>query len=844
MKPLGVLGKRLLVGLCFVTSFSSLACGSTKQKVTVYQPSSLEKVRCLYLTNFKNLSGYVGAEQAIGQLLEQAILQNTKVRLTADRQNADALITGSVKRYGYHDPNDYGEQVPLLVYELLVVDRTTEQPIWSCAFDSRHTSQTIGARNRNSLSKQALEAVESSVAQLTSQIPNVSSVDSPHKGLWNVAMITQLATVVTAFAFVAIAFFCQGGLKFLDSSLSSTCFAATTLLMLVALVKRADKRHITNISDTWKIDSRALIWLLSGLFLISFIITLPSTPTFVTAFSRSMFLIAIWFLTLTLYGALNKQAQTPTLFLCLVFLLFISLTSLLQRVSHFYWSSEQLANNNHIAAIIVMLMFIPLAKVMRKGHLTTAFSTNRNKSMLIAVVVFANIALLLTYSRAAFIAAAVGYLFFLYKSRHKIQARTIKKSLIILAIVTIGGIAYASRQPDKETRESFVTRLHIYETAIRSIKQADKKHMLFGYGPGSYVNRYLATTDANTTTVRPKHAHSMYLQLLIEHGIIGMVLFALICFLLIPRIFNSTSSLQLGAATGLLSLLVHEVFEANLHLPTHCMLAVLLLAICLSRPRAANEMRTHYLPNTNRLKGISIILKYMMIGVLIHTLHGFLYQQLTRTSSSSPSGAIHAVFVSPQFEKQTITSWRKQQLYSDLLTISAAKYQLEQNIVNAEYLAYVCDILGLNEQANHYVSEALRLDSGNANIWFLQGKFQLNQHLLSEALISFERALSLNSQLIVPVLNTVEPFSTNPVQLSTLIDKHQKNASVQDTWISFLSKKGYDNLAVEAAERAADQIPGKRQHFMTRQFRLYIGQNKIEEAENVLTTITPKNTAI
>jgi O-antigen ligase len=112
-----------------------------------------------------------------------------------------------------------------------------------------------------------------------------------------------------------------------------------------------------------------------------------------------------------------------------------------------------------------------------------------------------------------------------------------------------------------------------------------RAHPITGVGYGAFGTAYSAYTESDGS-VRVNEAHNDYLQVLSDGGLIagGLVLWFLIAVgRQVYRGLNADDPLRvaltLGAATGIVGLLVHSFFDFNLQLPAQALLFVLLVAV-------------------------------------------------------------------------------------------------------------------------------------------------------------------------------------------------------------------------------------------------------------------------
>jgi hypothetical protein len=129
-------------------------------------------------------------------------------------------------------------------------------------------------------------------------------------------------------------------------------------------------------------------------------------------------------------------------------------------------------------------------------------------------------------------------------------------------------------------------------------------HFWLGVGPAHYDYRFPAYRPA-TVQQRPDRVHNDYLNTLADWGLVGGGLVASALTLLLWGVFRSwkfvrrsndfatkssnRSSFVLGAAVGLLAILIHSLADFNMHIPANAILAIALMALLTGHLRFATE---------------------------------------------------------------------------------------------------------------------------------------------------------------------------------------------------------------------------------------------------------------
>jgi O-antigen ligase len=232
------------------------------------------------------------------------------------------------------------------------------------------------------------------------------------------------------------------------------------------------------------------------------------------------------------------------------------------------------ANHNHYAGLMEML--VPLsaaAAILQRGS---------KRTILLFGTVLMAVSIVFSRSRGGMIALAAGLLFvcmvLFQLQRHR------RGLLGILTASAVVGALVLMLGTDKilerllETQDQY--RFSIYLDTIRMALHRP----FFGYGLGTFPHVY-PQFQSFWTNLFVNHAHNDYLELLSETGVVG---FALIAWMMISVFRVGFSKLRRGendegrlltlaAMTGIVSLLVHSLFDFNLHIPAN---AALFFVLC------------------------------------------------------------------------------------------------------------------------------------------------------------------------------------------------------------------------------------------------------------------------
>ena len=167
-------------------------------------------------------------------------------------------------------------------------------------------------------------------------------------------------------------------------------------------------------------------------------------------------------------------------------------------------------------------------------------NTKFNKLCLCIFTILFFVAVLLSGSRIYYgVTALISFFIFIF---YTIRTKNFKPMLYFFIIASIGcSYIYFSNSDIKErvnatstkTDMSIVTRINMHKYAINSFK----KHPLFGLGPSQSTIQEEFSKIEKEKDKEQWHLHSIYLDTLSDFGLIGLLLFLLIVFLIIKNLF-------------------------------------------------------------------------------------------------------------------------------------------------------------------------------------------------------------------------------------------------------------------------------------------------------------------
>ncbi|MBE9469075.1 MAG: O-antigen ligase family protein [Bacteroidetes bacterium] len=299
------------------------------------------------------------------------------------------------------------------------------------------------------------------------------------------------------------------------------------------------------------------------LFVTSVTSTMPIV-SFKLLISRLCFIIPLFFLSTQLFK--NKKNFYRYLWLYIIPLLFVIIYAVTRHAQYglldkkiAHWAANPFYKD-HTSYGAILAMFIPVIV----GFTTNKSNTSRKKLLSWILLIIFTIALLLSYSRAAWV-GVIGAFGVWIIIKLKIKFRRVA---LFAGIILLLGFAFESQiliQLQRNKQDSSVNvenhiksitnvssdasnleRINRWNCAIRMFK----KKPFFGWGPGTYMFKYAPfqlsyeKTIISTNEGNKGNAHSEYLGPLAESGIFGLISILLIIITTIYTAVNVYSKSQ------------------------------------------------------------------------------------------------------------------------------------------------------------------------------------------------------------------------------------------------------------------------------------------------------------
>lgn len=264
-------------------------------------------------------------------------------------------------------------------------------------------------------------------------------------------------------------------------------------------------------------------------------------------------------------------------------------------------------NSNHLASFLVMTLPMVLLELRRALHGDRTRVKEGHAGWLWGLVLFVLVlAVVAGQSRtglATAVVASLGALLLLPGSAG--QRVALRRRLGALGLVLLVALATVGTQGLRRFEGAVLaTDASMRQQTFDATWAATQMFWPVGSGLGSFAAVYPRFQPADLGSMFVEHAHSDYVQLLMETGVLGLLLCALALALLLGqaqkmgRKLGSQEGLRneeqtlLAAGLGLLALLLHAWVDFNLRIPALAMMGAFLFGVFMRQlPDAVGQNR-------------------------------------------------------------------------------------------------------------------------------------------------------------------------------------------------------------------------------------------------------------
>lgn len=260
------------------------------------------------------------------------------------------------------------------------------------------------------------------------------------------------------------------------------------------------------------------------------------------------------------------------------------LTGTLGNADHFAFYLEMILPLA-LALFFIKLQYFEGVKSLREKFLS-ALEENKKVTAYFIIAILLGVAIILTGSRSGIMTMIFSFLLFAQFSFYLKRSREVRKKLKLFFIVIAAAAILLGVQNTVgkflSTKIENAGRFNRWPATVEMVSDFP----LFGSGFGTYRYAFFLYDNAETGEWST-HAHSDYLELAAEGGIIGSVLFLSLLGMLFFSFVNMWMSrrhpgirmIGIGILTGLFAAGLHSIFDFSLHIPSNMLTFVLIFAL-------------------------------------------------------------------------------------------------------------------------------------------------------------------------------------------------------------------------------------------------------------------------
>lgn len=451
---------------------------------------------------------------------------------------------------------------------------------------------------------------------------------------------------------------------------------------------------------------------------------------------------------------------------------------------------------NHLAGFLELLLGVLLARIIiiRSAKKVTLQKFAIRKVILIYLCLIVLAGLVATFSRAAWIATLLGFMVFLVlkgwhtKTIWPRVAMGVAGVLFIAVIVwkldslrsfvqvnVAENVAQSAEESEVKRITNAGTRLAMWGGACKVIGDS-MQNVLIGTGPGTWTWYHLEHRNP-ALQIRPVYVHNDYLHLVSDYGLVGLGIMAwlLVSFFRHAALFlpNKNSSDQRSFAAGviiaLVIMLVHSLFDFNMHVPANALFVAVLMGFTVGMDDSGKVYRRIELLSWRRYALALVVLLFPVFFVLFYwpsfmseryvALGDAAEDQLLRDKAveyyikaqehdpANPNAYSHLGYVYDNHARvPTVTPSERSEMLK--FAISQFDQSLALNHLQSDVMVRMASAFGDNGETENAITmfdAAKEVDPNYASLYLRLAHFYRKHKEEEKAFAAFRRSRELNS---------------------------------------------------------------------------------------------------
>ncbi len=348
----------------------------------------------------------------------------------------------------------------------------------------------------------------------------------------------------------------------LPFDLSLPAEALMIILLAILMLKMISAQNINKEHLKHPVSVVVIIYL-TWMFITSISSSLP-TVSFKFLLAKLWFIIPMYFFSITILK--KEKNRNLIIWLYLIPMLIVIFYTIIRHLGYGLFD-KQAAHfvmtpffNDHTSYGAILSMYWPVLF----GFLLQANIKSVQKVFIFIVLLIFSLALILSYTRAAWISLLAALIFGLFVYLKVKMRYLIILGLAVLATLFVYRFEISDRlsknkQDSSSDFDEHIKSMSNIATDASNLERINrwnsaflmfKERPLLGWGPGTYAFEYAGFQMARDKTIistnfgEGGNAHSEYLSALIDSGIVGLIIFLLIIILVIRSAIKSYNKLE------------------------------------------------------------------------------------------------------------------------------------------------------------------------------------------------------------------------------------------------------------------------------------------------------------